>query len=202
MFCLHSCAPYVCLVPTRGCLISRNYGWSVSRHVDPRNWTQVAGRATNALNCWTISPGSQQPRVVMFYSTVGKFLLTVIHYIFHKELEESRGPKHKGMSMCAMQMLFTMIWSWHMAYMCWVITLPVSTYNYCVPYKINELFICLCPCVCKLSYAGSGPFSEWTNSCQDEGGTARQVGFTLLTLSPCPYCSLRLIGTPSFLTNG
>lgn len=79
-------------------------------------------------------------------------------------------------------------------------TVLISMYNYCVPIKISELLIYLCLCVCELSYAGSGPFSECTNSCQDEGGTARQMDFTLLTLSPCPYCSVRLIGTPSFLT--
>lgn len=123
LFCLHICAPYVCLMSTRGCLIPRNYGWSMSCHVDTRNWTQVAGRATHALNCWTTSPGSQKPWVLTFCITVGKFSLTMIHYIFHKELEGSLGPKHKGMSMFAMQILLTVIWSLHMAYMCWVITL-------------------------------------------------------------------------------
>lgn len=96
---------YLCT--TRGCLISRNYGWSVSRHVDPRNWTQVAGRATHAFNCWTTSPGSQKPWVLTFCSTVGKFSLTMIHCIFHKEIEESLGPKHKEMRMFAMRILIT-----------------------------------------------------------------------------------------------
>lgn len=52
-------------------------------------------------------PPRQKPWVLTFCSMVGKFSLTMIRCIFHKEIEESLGPKHKEMRMFAMRILIT-----------------------------------------------------------------------------------------------